>query len=433
MLFLLKLLHLLHLQKKGDQEHVSSEETHSDEPIQVPIQNLFKGDDSDDAKVPLSETPSEKGCERERTPKSKKKDVKGKGKAKAEKSKSEKKKKAPIIVSESDSNVEADVQDIVPAEKKKFAGRRIPKNVSTAPLDNVSFHSEENVLKWKYVYQRILAIQREVGSDVLECNCFEKLVKEFVVNLSVEVRLPESDEYRKVYVRTNCVKFSPDVINKVLGRRVDAVADEEPSLDVVTKELTAGKVQKWPKKKLLPTGNLSVKLIYKIGNMIPVDFDTFMFKQTLKHVETCVVKLPISFPSLIIEIILQQHPKIVRDDEEDMLKGAPITLDHRLFSRPHVPDIVVPSSRTFSSALVSKAGRRAVIDELQVVSKAIQETITTSTARKAKVHELLLKLQEEEDQEGEPSAAPAAATDASTDEEEITDENGVLMCALDMW
>ncbi|XP_057426338.1 uncharacterized protein LOC130719746 [Lotus japonicus] len=454
--------------KKGDKGSVSSKETHSDEPIQVLVQNNSDGDDSDDDDVPLFETlPESVGARLKRkrrttaseapsvpqkktkpsptTPKSKKKDLKGKGKATAEKSMSEKKKKAPVIVSESDSDVEADVPDIVLAEMKKFAGRRIPKNVPAAPLDNVSFHSEENALKWKYVYQRRLATEREVGSDVLECKevmaliekagliktvlqvgrCFERLVKEFVVNLSVEVGLPESDEYRKVYVREKCVKFSPDVINKALGRSATAVTDEEPSLDVVAKELTAGQVQKWPKKKLLSTCNLSVKyailnrigavnwvptqhtsaisatlarLIYKIGTMVPVDFGNFVFEQTLKHAETCAVKLPIYFPSLITEIILQQHPKIVRDDEEAMPKGSPITLDHRFFYGPHVPDIDVPSNKTFASVPVSKSGRRAIIDELQAVSKALQETITASTARKVKVDELLLKLQEEEDQ-----------------------------------
>ncbi|XP_057444308.1 uncharacterized protein LOC130736499 [Lotus japonicus] len=461
---------------------------------EVPVHNISNGDDSDDDEVPLFETLPESvfaRLKRKRrttaseapsvpqkntkpfptTPKSKKKDVKRKGITKAEKSKSEKKKKkAPTIVSESDSDVEVDVPDIVLAEKKKFAGRCIPKNVPDAPLENVSFHYEENVLKWKYVYQRRLAIEREVGSNLLECKevmapiekvgpmktvlhvgrCFERLVKEFVVNLSVEVGLPESDEYKKVYVREKRVKCSPNVINKALGRSDAAVVDEEKSLHVITKELTAGKVQKWPKNKLMSIGNLSMKyailnmigamnwvptqhtsaisstlarLIYKIGTMVPVDFGTFVFEQTLKHAETYAVKLPISFQSLIIEIILQQHPKIVRDDEEVMPKGAPITLDHRLFSWPHVPDIAVPSSRTYASAPVSKSGRRAIIDELQAVSKALQKTITTSTARKLKVDEFVLKLQEEEDQEGESSAANAAAADASTDEEEGSDEN----------
>ncbi|XP_057432562.1 uncharacterized protein LOC130725341 [Lotus japonicus] len=285
---------------------------------------------------------------------------------------------------------------------------------------------------------------------VQEGRCFERLVKEFVVNLSVEVGLPESDEYIKVYVRAKRVKFSPDVINKALGISADAVVAEEQSLDVITKELTAGKVQKWPKNKLLSIGNLSVKyailnrigavnwvptqhtspisatlsrLIYKIGTMVPIDFGTFVFEQTLKHEETCAVKLPISFPSLIKEIILQQHPKIVRNYEEAMPKGASITLDHRLFSGPHVPDIAVSSRRTCASAPVTKSGRKAIIDELQAASKALQETIKVSTARKLKVDEMLLKLQEEEGQDGEPSST-AVTAHASTDEDEGSDESG---------
>ncbi|XP_057443517.1 uncharacterized protein LOC130735598 [Lotus japonicus] len=232
--------------------------------------------------------------------------------------------------------------------------------------------------------------------------CFERLVKEFVVNLSVEVGLPESDEYRKVYVRVKCMKFSPDVINKALGRSVTAVADEEPSLDVVAKELTAGQVPKWPKKKLLSTENLSVKnvILNRIGavNWVPTQHTSAIFATLAKLIYKIGNLVPADF-----EIILHQHPKIVRDDEEAMPKGAPITLDHRLFSGPHVPDIVVPSSRTFASA--------------PVVSKALKETITASTTRKVKVDELFLKLQEEEDQEGEPSAANAAAAGASTDDE----------------
>ncbi|XP_057418393.1 uncharacterized protein LOC130712583 [Lotus japonicus] len=361
--------------KDGDTVSVCSEDTHSDEPSQTPtlVQNISDDDDSDEVllteaflesvsakmkrkrRAPVSEAPSMPQKKTKPTPttyKSKQVDVKGKG---CENQGREK---------------EEDVPDIVAAEKKKFAGRRI-KNVLAAPLDNVFFHFEENVLKWKYVYQRRLAREREVGSDVLECKevmtliekarlmksvlqvdrCFERLVKEFVVNLSVEVELPKSDEYRKVYVRDKYVKFSPAVINGALGRSDVVVVAEEQSLDVITKELTARKVQKWPKNKFLSTENLSVNM-------------QSLIILTLKPAETCAVKLPISFPSLITEIILQQHPKIVRDDGVAISKGAPITLNHRLFFGPHVLDITVPSSRTSASTLVAKSGRKAIIDEL---------------------------------------------------------------------
>ncbi|XP_057444374.1 uncharacterized protein LOC130736577 [Lotus japonicus] len=54
------------------------------------------------------------------------------------------------------------------------------------------------------------------------------------------------------------------VKSPTLGRSVIEFADEEVSMDDVAKELTADYVKKWPNKKLLSTGNLSVK--YAIFN-----------------------------------------------------------------------------------------------------------------------------------------------------------------------
>ncbi|XP_057446843.1 uncharacterized protein LOC130738726 [Lotus japonicus] len=301
-----------------------------------------------------------------------------------------------------DYDSETNVQEILSSEKKKYAGKRIRQNVPAVPIDHVSFHAEENVQKWKFVCQRIIAKEKEVGSDLLECKemvaliekaelmktilkvgrRYERLVKEFLVNLSVEVGLPESFEFRNVYVRAKCVEFSPAVINKALGRSVVEFVDEELSLDVIVKELTAGQVKKRPFKKLLSTENLSVK--YAILNKIGA---------TLKHAYTCVVKLPISFPSLLTEIILQQHPQILRADEVVMSKGVPITLDHRLFLESHVPDIAMPSSRTYVPAPMTESGTKAII------------------------------AQEADGQGGEPSVAATAAQDASTEEEGESEES----------
>ncbi|XP_057454111.1 uncharacterized protein LOC130745755 [Lotus japonicus] len=413
--------------KDDEPVHVTIDDSQSKDSSQAPasIQNI-SGDDSDDVplttslpdsvaarikrkrRVPdVEESPASKKKTKS-TPttfKSKQKDVKGKGKQQQVKSKSVKKKTVPLAAEESGSDVEGDVEDILPSEKKKYAGKRIPQNIPVVPIDNVSFHAEGHVQKWKYVCQRKVSKEREVGSDVLECKdvvaliekaglmktilkvgkCYEKLVREFLVNLSVEVGLPESAEFRKVFVRAKCVEFSPAVINKALGRSDVEFVDEELSLDVIAKEITAG--------------------------------------QTLKHADTCAVKLPISFPSLLTEIILQQHPQIIRADEVPLPKGVPITLDQRLFMEPHVIDIVVPFSRTSAPAPMSESSTQVIIAELMVVSKALQETIRISTARKLKVDALLLKLQEEEDQEGEPSGAAAAPQDASTEEEGESEEN----------
>ncbi|MCI21926.1 envelope-like protein, partial [Trifolium medium] len=78
------------------------------------------------------------------------------------------KKKQVIIASESEEDVEADVQDIVTYEKKRIRGKRIPANIPSAPMDNISFHSGESAQKWKFVYQRRIAQERELNQEALE-------------------------------------------------------------------------------------------------------------------------------------------------------------------------------------------------------------------------------------------------------------------------
>lgn len=40
-------------------------------------------------------------------------------------------------------------------------------NIPAAHLDNVSFHSEDNVKKWKFVCQRRISLEREMNMDTL--------------------------------------------------------------------------------------------------------------------------------------------------------------------------------------------------------------------------------------------------------------------------
>ncbi|MCI40031.1 envelope-like protein, partial [Trifolium medium] len=61
------------------------------------------------------------------------------------------KKKQVIILSDFEIDVEADVQHIMASKIKKIAGKRVPENILPAAMDNISFHSEESVQKWKYV------------------------------------------------------------------------------------------------------------------------------------------------------------------------------------------------------------------------------------------------------------------------------------------
>ncbi|MCI41272.1 envelope-like protein, partial [Trifolium medium] len=105
--------------------------------------------------------------------------------------------------SDSEYNVEPDVPTVGASSRKRICGKKVPLKVPSAPIDKVSFHSEASVSRWKYVYNRRLALERELGQDAFECkeimelieaagllktvwglgSCYEKLVKEFLVNI----------------------------------------------------------------------------------------------------------------------------------------------------------------------------------------------------------------------------------------------------------
>lgn len=85
------------------------------------------------------------------------------------KKKSLKRKEVPYESSESDHDVEHNVQEIVSATRKQASRKKIPENILEVPIDNASFHSMENVEKWILVYQRRLPLERELGKDVFQC------------------------------------------------------------------------------------------------------------------------------------------------------------------------------------------------------------------------------------------------------------------------
>ncbi|MCI83949.1 envelope-like protein, partial [Trifolium medium] len=45
-------------------------------------------------------------------------------------------------------------------------------------MDNISFHHESSASRWKYVYNRRLSLERELGKDALECNELVNLLNE---------------------------------------------------------------------------------------------------------------------------------------------------------------------------------------------------------------------------------------------------------------
>src|ERR1044072_3464319 len=138
--------------------------------------------------------------------------------------------------------------------------------------------------------------------------CYDRLVKEFIVNVSLEVGRPGHEDHYKVYVRGCCVNFSPAEINKFLGRSEADTPYEDVSLNNVAKELTARQLNIWPSKGKILSSQLSVKyailhkisaanwaptshtstinaslvrLLFAIGTKSKLDFGSYVFQQSL--------------------------------------------------------------------------------------------------------------------------------------------------------
>lgn len=118
-------------------------------------------------------------------------------------------------------------------------------------MDNVSFHFETNVQRWKHVFERRIVGEKELGKKALDCKkimellktitnvdpFYEKLIKEFIMNITTECNVEINKEYKKVYDREKCVKFFLSNINDYLGRSKSAGLDKVPSIDkIMTKE-----------------------------------------------------------------------------------------------------------------------------------------------------------------------------------------------------
>ncbi|KAL5131393.1 hypothetical protein HKD37_12G034290 [Glycine soja] len=375
------------------------------------------------------------------------------------------KKRKEISSSDSDEDVELDVST---SKKAKTSGKKVPGNVPDAPLDNISFHSIGNAERWKFVYQRRLALERELGRAALDCkeimdlikaagllktvsklgDCYEGLVREFIVNIPSDISNRKSDEYQKVFVRGKCVKFSPAVINKYLGRPTDGVIDIDVSEHQIAKEITAKRVQHWPRKGKLSAGKLSVKyailhrigaanwvptnhtstvatglgkFLYAVGTKSKFNFGNYIFDQTVKHSESFAVKLPIAFPTVLCGILLSQHPNMLNYTDSVMKRESPLSLHYKLFEGTHVPDIVSTSVSTSGKAAASGAvSKDALIAELKDTCKVLEANIKATTEKKMELELLIKRLSESgiDDEEAAEEEGEAAEEEEEAAEEE---------------
>ncbi|XP_050916130.1 uncharacterized protein LOC127131242 [Lathyrus oleraceus] len=224
-----------------------------------------------------------------------------------------------------------DVPDISPVKKTPVEKSHV--KVAAVHLDNISFHLEDGAAKWKFVIQRRVAVERELGKDVVEVKevmdliktvglmktvvgfsqCYEVLVKEFIVNIPKDIAYKNSKEFCKVFVRGKCITFSPTVINNFLGRRVEGVGELEATDNKVCREITARQVKGWPIKKLLPAGKLTVKyaILHKIGaaNWVPTNHISTIDNTLGRFIFVVGTKMKFDYGSHVEDIVMTSAMK----------------------------------------------------------------------------------------------------------------------------
>lgn len=111
----------------------------------------------------------------------------------------------------------------------------------------------------------------------------------------------------------------------------------------------------------------------------------------MKHAESFAIKIPIAFPCMLFGIILKQHPNIMNQGDVKKKKAMPLNFDRKMFIRIHISDIMAPQVQDGGRnyPLISKATKNNMLIQLIEVSKALQDTINATTARKEKIDALI--------------------------------------------
>jgi hypothetical protein len=92
------------------------------------------------------------------------------------------------------------------------------------------------------------------------------------------------------------------------------------------------------------------KLIYSIGTQTKMNIGTFIFEQTLRHGRFEAVKLPITFPTLLTDVILDQQPGILTAADVPKKREPPLSLHFKLFESRHVAYLAGASASAFTTA-----------------------------------------------------------------------------------
>lgn len=137
------------------------------------------------------------------------------------------------------------------------------------PINGISFHYEDCVFKWKYVTDKSVITKAELLSSMTNLGAFSsKLIKEFIVNLKMDLSEPNTPNFQKVHVRGKCFDISHTLLNSFmkLSFLVEFVATIA-SPEQLALELFGGTIRVWPTHDQFPTIKLSVKyaILHKLA------------------------------------------------------------------------------------------------------------------------------------------------------------------------
>ncbi|XP_050895490.1 uncharacterized protein LOC127102120 [Lathyrus oleraceus] len=297
-------------------------------------------------------------------------------------SKVEIKKRKVIDDFEPKEDVEEDVPDISPTKKTNVRKSPVKRRVD---VERELGKDAADVKEVMDLIQAAGLLKTVVGLS----QCYEGLVKEFIINIPENIFDKNNKEFCKVYVRCKCITFSPTVINNFLGRNNEGAGELEVKAWPFRKHFPAGKLttkyailHKIGAANWVPTNHISTiantlgRFIFAVGTKVKFDYGRFMFDQIIKHATTNAVKLPIAFPFMICGIILNQHPGILcSNDLPSRIKPA-LSVHYKLFEGNHVEEIVM------TSAMKRPTSKVGAIAELKETCKELGEGIRVATTRK---------------------------------------------------
>ncbi|XP_045792087.1 uncharacterized protein LOC123886855 [Trifolium pratense] len=357
-----------------------------------------------------------------------------------------KKRKAPPT-SDYEFEPETDVAASGSTSRKNIGRKKVPQSVPYAPLDNVRLALERNLKEDILQCQSVVEGIDYAGLMKTVCGldkCYDRLVKEFLINVAENYDDPASPEYRQVFVRGKCVKFSPTVINQYLQRNTEEVADLKVTDNEFCKVITGGKIKIWPSKAKLAATSLSPlyailnrvaahnwvktthsgdvarglgKFIYVVGTKAKFDYGSYFFHETLSHAMTYIVEKLVAFPTLLCNVILEQHPDILRSTDVPCTRKGKLTIEQRLLEGTNV------AVGVGSSVQAGVLSRKQMIADLTEASRALE-------AIKLKIDRVIEALKAEEAAEiaegeldGQEGIETNGSVDGTEDMMEDSDEN----------